>query len=168
MKTKITYLIAFIIALIFSACSSKNVTEKIIGLKQNIHHDDFEYSVEDFYKTDTIGGQRANGTFYVVTFQVENKARRVNHEWDNNIAYMTDENSKQYSNLNEKQKALNSIKPFKLKDKYVTPPGTTDLTVLVFDIPKEVKQPCLKVSGEFLMGDMFDGSQFANTKIKLF
>ena len=70
--------------------------------------------------------------------------------------------------MSDKQKALNAMKPFNLKDKYITPAGVTDLTIFVFDIPKEIKQPYLKVRGEFLMGDMFDGSQFANTKIKLY
>ena len=166
MKTKLVLII--LTAVFISSCSSQKVTEKTIGIKENIHHDDFEYSVVDFYKTDNISGQKANGTFYVVTFQVQNKAKRVNHEWDNNIAYMTDENNKEYANLNDKQKSLNSVKPFNLKDKYITPAGATELTTFVFDIPKEVNQPYLKVRGEFLMGDMFDGSQFANTKIKLY
>jgi hypothetical protein len=163
MKTKFIFPI-FLIVILFSSCSS----EKTIGIKQNIHHDDFEYFVVDYYKADDIAGQKSNGTFYVVTFKVQNDAKRVQHEWDNDIAYITDENGREYNNLIDRQKTLNTVKLFGLKDKYVTPAGASDVTILVFDIPKDVKEPYLKVRGEFLMGDLFDGNQFKKTKVKLF
>ncbi len=52
-----------------------NTEEKIIGLKSTIHHDDFEYSVQDLQILDKIGNQQARGKFYVLTFQVENRAK---------------------------------------------------------------------------------------------
>lgn len=152
-------------AVIFSSCSSD---EKTIGLGQNIHHDDFEYSVQNVEKTDRIGSVKSKGMFYIVTFQVQNKARRVEHEWDNNITYLVDEKRSEYENSHEMQQSLKNIKDFSLKDKYVTPAGQTESAVLVFDIPNEVKEIYLKVRGDFLMGDMFDGNQFKNTKVKLF
>ena len=68
---------------IFSSCSSK---EKVLGLGENIHHDDFEYSVQRVEKAAQIGTLRTQGTFLIVTFQVENRARRVDHRWSNDIA----------------------------------------------------------------------------------
>ena len=41
-------------------------------------------------------------------------------------------------------------------------------TALVFDVPKDVKEPFLQVRGELLMGDVFDGNQFEKTKVRLF
>jgi hypothetical protein len=164
MKTKLTPLI--ILVMLFSSCS----TEKTIGIKQNIHHDDFEYSVQNVSKTEMIGPLKANGIFYIVTFRVENQAKRVEHQWDNSIAYLTDENGREYENSYELQKKLRfrGINPFNLQEKYNTQAGQTDSTMLVFEVPAEVKEVYLKVRGEFLMGDLFDGSQFKNTKIKLF
>lgn len=163
MNVKILLLI--FIPVIFISCSSK---EKIIGLKQNLHHDDFEYSVQSVDKAERIGDVETKGLFYIITFQVENKAKRVDHQWDNSIAFLVDEKGKQYENNNKLQIKLKPIKDFGLQDKYITFAGKTESTILVFELPKDSKEVYLKVRGEFLMGDMFDGNQFKNTKIKLF
>ncbi len=165
MKSKILF--SIILALfIFSACSS----EKTIGLKENIHHDDFEYSVQNVSKTQFIGSVKAKSFFYIVTFRVENNAKRVGHDWDNSIAYLTDENGTEYEDSYEFQKRLRfrGTYPFNLLEKYRTQPGETDSTLLVFELPADAKEVYLKVRGEFLMGDLFDGSQFKKTRIKLF
>lgn len=149
----------------FTGCSTD---EKTIGLKTETQHDDYFYSVTEFYKTDDIGGLKPNGVFYVVTFRVDNRAKRVNHPWDNSIAYVIDKQGREYRNTGDAQKKLNSIKAFNLIDKHVTQAGETETTVFVFDLPKDVQEPCLKYNGEFLMGDMFDGNQFKHTRVKLY
>ncbi len=163
MKIKILYL--FFAITLFSSCSKE---DKVISLKENIHHDDFEYSVQSVEKSDSIAAVKAKGTFYIVTFRVENKAKRVNHEWENSIAYIVDKDGKEYENSNELQNDLAKIKLFVPKVKHNTPAGETESALLVFDIPNDVKEPFLKVRGSFLMGDMFDGNRFKNTKVKLF
>jgi len=165
MKTTLLFGLTILSGVIISSCSSK---EKVIGLRQNIHHDDFEYSVQSIDKTGQIGNLRPHGTFYVVVFQVENHARRVDHRWNNDVAYMTDETGARHDNDAPAQQELNRVKPFDYKKEYVTPAGETETTTLVFDLPKEVRQPYLQVRGSLLMGDVFDGSQFKRTKIKLF
>ncbi len=165
MKNKLSIFILSVLTLYFSSCSSD---EKTIGLKQNIHHDDFEYSVQDVEKTASIGETKANGIFYIIAFKVQNDAKRVDHKWKNNIAYIVDASGKEYENDNHLQKLLNARNPFGYKDSYITGAGVTESTVFVFDLPADVKEPCLKVRGDFLMGDMFDGNQFKNTKVKLF
>ncbi len=163
MKTKI--FLSILASIIFISCSSD---EKTIGLKQNIHHDDFEYSVQSMERAEYIGSAKANGIFYIVTFQVQNDAKRVDHKWDNKIAYLIDENGKEYENSYDQQMNLKKTKDFILKEKYATPSGETESTILVFDLPKDVKETYLKVRCDFLMGDMFDGNQFKKTKVKLF
>ncbi len=162
---KIRIFCSLIVMLFLSSCSKE---EKVIGLKQNIHHDDFEYSVQSVEMADSIGAIKARGTFYIITFRVENRAKRVNHIWENSIAYIVDENGKEHENLNEPENELAKEKLFVQKTKHFTPAGETESAALVFDIPKEVKEPYLKVRGEILMGDIFDGSQFRRTKVKLF
>ena len=152
-------------SVIISSCSAK---EKVIGLRQNIHHDDFEYSVQNLDKTDTIGNLHARGTFYLITFQVENRAKRVDHRWTNDIAYVQEEMGIRHGNDAHAQQELNRIRPFGLKNEYVTPAGTTLTTVLVFDLPTNAEAPYLQVRGSVLMGDVFDGEQYRKVKVRLF
>lgn len=146
--------------------------EYVVNVGERIHHDDFEYSVPNYMITrilrngeDTI---QAKGMFYIVTFKVENNARRVSHEWDNSIAYIVDERAGEFSNQPEIQKLYNQLKPFGLKEKYVTSAGTADSTCLIFDLPFIVTMPCLKVKGDILMGDVFDGALFRRVRVKLY
>ena len=90
------------VVLLLTSCTS-NKTGYVINVGDRIHHDDFEYSVSNYMvsrflknDTDTLN---ANGMFYVVTFRVENMARRVGHNWDNNIGYIIDEHGIKYDNL---------------------------------------------------------------------
>ena len=142
--------------------------EKTIGLKQNIHHDDFEYSAQAVERVGQIGDKKARGLFYIVTFQVENHAKRVGHAWSNDIAYCVDADAGQYENEGEAQRELERVKPFGCQDKYLTGAGDVQTTRLVYDLPNDVKEPCLMVRGEFMMGDLLDGNQYKKTKIRLF
>jgi hypothetical protein len=142
--------------------------DRVIARGARIHHDDFEYSVRQIDRTDQIGARRASGAFYIVTFQVENRAGRVAHRWSNEIAYIVDDSGRQYENDGEAQKALDAVKPFGRKDRYVTPAEAVETTMLVFDLPNDVTEPYLKVRGEFLMGDLFDANRYQRTRIRLF
>lgn len=165
MKTKLILFSILTAAFIFSACSSN---EKTLGVGDKVQHDDFFYSVEKVATSNTISNKVTGGMYYIVTFKVQNDAKRVDHEWNNNVAFVTDENGKIYENSNDLQKFLNSLNSFGYKDTYVTKAGTTESTTFIFDVPAGVKQPYLKFRGDFLMGDLFDGNQFKNSRIKLF
>jgi hypothetical protein len=165
MQRAAVYAIATCVWLIISSCSSK---EKVIGLREYIHHDDFEYSVQHVDKVDRIGDMAARGIFYVVSFQVENRAQRVNHRWSNKIAYLVDETGAKYENSVEAQKELQRVSGFGYKDEYVTPAGATETTMLVFDVPRHATQPYLRIRGDLLMGDVFDANQYKRTKVQLF
>lgn len=150
-------------AALLSACAERTISER-----ERVHHDDFEYSVTGVDKLERIGKVKAKGVFYAVTFMVENHARRVAHAWHNNTAYLVDEREHTYDNEPAAQRALEAIKPFGLRGRYLTMPGALDTTVFVFDVPRDVREPYLKVRGEFLMGDLFDGNQYKRTRVKLF
>jgi hypothetical protein len=165
MKPMIPAAFLLLCSVIISSCSAE---EKVIGLRQNIHHDDFEYSVQSVEQTDTIGKLHARGIFYLVTFQVESRAKRVDHRWTNDIAYVQEETGIRHGNDVEAQQELNRVRPFGLKDEYVTPAGSIETTVLVFDLPTNAAAPCLQVRGSVLMGDVFDGGQYRKVKVRLF
>jgi hypothetical protein len=156
---------------LITSCTSEK-REYVIGIGEKIHHDDFEYSVSDIIisrflrnGSDTL---HARGMFYLVKFKVENNAKRVSHEWKNSIAYIVDERSGTFQNDPEIQKFYEKSKPFGLKEKYITPAGSSDSTYLAFDLPFSVTMPYLKVKGDILMGDVLDGALFRRVRIKLF
>ena len=163
--TKQPCLTALLCCVIFSSCS---LNEKMIDLGENIHHDDFEYSVQHVERAEEIGNLQTRGTFLIVTFQVENRAMRVSHHWSNDIAYIVDAGGTEYENSAAAQKEFDRIKPFGYKPEYVTPAGNTETTVLVFDVPKSLTEPYLKVRGYVLMGDVFDLNEYRRTRVKLF
>ncbi len=163
--------VAVCLAISFVSCNTDKRSD-IIGLNQNIHHDDFEYSVTSFSKTSEIIAEkdtlRTNDIFYLVHFKVVNEALRVGHQWDNTIAYLVDEKGNRYENIKEVQDALDRSLHFGVKNIYNTPHGSADSTILVFNLPDGVKKPYLMVRGESLMGDVFDAGHFRKVKVALF
>jgi hypothetical protein len=155
-------------ALVLVSCAR----ERVIGMNERIHHDDFEYLVTGCTATDSIGSgekqRKAAGEYYVVTFVVENHAMRVNHDWNDSIAYVVDDQGNHYENLPELQQLLNGGKPDNYSSEHRTPAGEIESTQLIFDLPKNIAHPFLMVRGDLLMGDVFDGKAFTKTKIKLF
>lgn len=145
---------------------------RIVAVKERIHHDDFEYRVTEFEVADSLRSgatiKKAAGYFCIVTFEVENRAKRVEHAWDNSIGYIVDDQGRRFENLPELQTFLNTFQPFNYSLRHVTSAGATETTRLVFDLPRDCTRPYLMVRGELLMGDIFDGKAFTKTKIKLF
>jgi hypothetical protein len=150
---------------LLSACAGHDT---VIAVGERIHHDDFEYSVQHVQRANRVGEVAAHGQFCIVMFQVENRARRVEHGWGNDVAYLVDEEGRRYENDGQAQKALNAANPFGYKDWHATPAGAVETTVMVFDLPADVKDAYLKVRGWPLMGDVFDLNQYQRTKVKLF
>jgi hypothetical protein len=164
--------IAVLLFMVLISCHSKNESY-IIGLNQNIHHDDFEYSVTSYQITSGLSGVSdnsapGNGNYYLVHFKVENRAMRVDHQWDNSIAYIADEEGNRFENNKEDQIVLDKSLHFGWNEQYNTRFGTSDSTILVFKLPPAVKKPYLKVRGGILMGDVFDRARFRKMKVKLF
>jgi hypothetical protein len=147
-------------------------SDTLIGLNQDIRHDDFKYRVSSYEKRKSINsgnsGIMAKGTFLIVNFLVENDAMRVNHEWDNSIAYITGGGGKICENNVDAQRLLNEVEPFHWQGQYTTPHGNTESTRLVFDIPDDLHDPCLKMRGSMLMGDVFNLNRFKRMRIKLY
>lgn len=73
-----------------------------------------------------------------------------------------------YEDLPELQELLKGAKPINSSPEHRSPAGEIESTQLVFDLPKNVVHPFLKVRGDMMTGDAFDGKAFTKTKIKLF
>ena len=161
--TRFTSILA--VAVLWAGCSRE---EPILGVGRSIHHDDFEYTVESLDKMAQIANRKAEGIFYLVTFRVDNRAKRVNHRWNNDIAYIVDLQGRHYENDPDAQRALATLEGLDLREQYVTPPGGTDRALLVFDLPSNVDEPWLMVRGSFLMGDVFDLGHYVRARVRLF
>lgn len=171
MKKVIQILKTCLFLTFFVSCSSDKEEDNVIERGEAIQHDDFQYVVEHYeikdqldFPDDTIP---TDGKFIIVKFKVINNAVKVDHPWDNSVAYLIDEGNI-YENKSDLQVKLNKIFPFGLKNEYITPFQTTESTVLVFELPSNAKNPYLMVRGETLMGDFFEGNKFRRTKVKLF
>lgn len=145
--------------------------EKVIGFGEKIHHDDFDYSVLKVEKLKTLGdGTRSvstQGTFYVVTLKVENNAIRVNHQWDISMAYVADQTGRKYHHSVKAQESWDDAKGVQNTALHNTPHGSFETADIVFDLPENVQNPCLKIWKDVLMGDMFDGVAYRRVKVQL-
>lgn len=151
--------------LLLQGCSRE---EKVLNIGDKLQHDDFFYSVQKVMKTPDFVGKKADGTYYVIMFKVQNDAKRTEHEWNRNVLYVVDENGREYENKAELQKEYSRINYEEYRESYKTAAGKSDSAVVVFELPNSVKQPYIKYRGEFLMGDLFSGNAFKNSKVKLF
>jgi hypothetical protein len=171
MKTAYYIVSALAIILLINGCSTRN-KGTVLGINDRIHHDDFEYVVTNYIVSKKIIGDHdsisAQGNFYIVSFRVENHALRVNHRWDNSIAYVIDDEKNIFENMADAQRLINSVTPFGWKEEYITPSQSTDTVLLVFDLPESAGHPCLMVRGETLMGDILNGNKFRKAKIQLY
>jgi hypothetical protein len=73
-----------------------------------------------------------------------------------------------HESLPEIQKILNEAQPFNYVPRHSTPPGATQSTRFVFDLPRDQERPCVMVRGELLMGGVFNGKAFVRTKVRLY
>ena len=162
---KILYLLLALFLPLFSKCSSD---EKILNVGDKLQHDDYIYSVQKVMKTADFVGKKADGMFYVIMFKVQNDAKRTEHEWSRGVLYVVDENGKEYENKLDLQKEYSRINYEEYRESYKTAAGSSDSAVVVFELPNTVKQPYIKYRGDFLMGDLFSGNAFKNSKVKLF
>lgn len=168
-KSRLPVLEIFFLTL--ASCSSPK-SSPVIGLNENIHHDDFDYAVTSYSTSKKIENKKdsiiANGNFYIIHFRVINNALRVDHRWNNSNAYIIDDDGNIFENNEEAQKLLNSISSFGWKEKYLTRCKSVDTTILIFDLPVTTSHPYLRIRGETLMGDIFNRNRFRRIKIRLF
>ncbi len=155
----------FLLLIIGLSLSCKNGSEHLeIGLNEIIYHDNFEYLVTDF-KVLSVDEYTKR---YRVKFKVINNDKVLKHTWKNSIAYLVDSKGNIYNNNKKLQIKLNEREPFGWENEYHTYPKSEKTTTLIFDLPKKVTQPYLKVTGEFLIGDVLDLSEYKKMKVRLF
>jgi len=142
--------------------------DPILEVGESIRHDDFRYTVLAARPLPRIGARQARGEYFVVHFEVANRASRVSHAWSNGIACLVDARGLRYENDVTLQQALDEQVSFGWAPGYLTRAETSESTMLVFDVPPEARKPLdLMVRGELLLGDVLDGVRFRRTRVRL-
>ncbi len=155
----------FLLLIMGLSLSCKDNSENFeIGLNESINHDHFEYVVTDY----NVLSVDEYTNRYIVDFKVINNDEVKKHTWKNSIAYIVDSKGNIYNNNKELQIKLNELEPFGWQNEYHTYPKSEETSTLIFDLPKKVDEPYLKVTGEFLLGDVLDLSEYKKMKVKLF
>lgn len=168
---KIFYLLLILTAvgMVLHFAFADRAKEQTIGIGQVIHHDDFEYSVQKVETVQQIGAELApkGHHFLVVSFRVQNNAKRVSHEWGSQVAFVTDGQKLIIENNPTLRKSWCKHHNTTCPEQFATPAGVTESTTLVYEVPNSLTQLYLMVKGATLMGGFFDGGQFEKTKVKL-
>jgi hypothetical protein len=147
-------LIAF--ALIVLRFGAHAGVTKIVPVGQAVRQDDFLYTV-----THVVEKKTASSTVYVVTIRVDNQALRVDYHWSDDIAYVADGAGRKF------QARANSAAAGETKEEWTVPPGGSADYTLDFELPKDARAPVLRYWNGILMGDIFDGAEYAHVAIPL-
>ena len=142
------------IALIASIFVAHAGSPKMVPIGQAVRQDDFLYTV-----THVVAKRTISSTVYVVTIRVDNQALRVDYHWSDDIAYVVDGTGRKF-------KARAEAVGAEASDSIVPPGGSADFT-LDFELPKAARAPVLRYWNGVLMGDIFDGAEYAHVAVSL-
>ncbi len=137
------------------------------AIGEPIRQDDFLYTVVGVAKMSSLGddGRKtfAHGTFYVVSVDVENQARRVDYRWDPSIVYVVDAQGRRYQVALAAQEALEAAHPVDA----IVPAGSSARFAVAFDLPRGIDHPALAFSNGILMGDIFNAAAYMRVRVPL-
>lgn len=123
-------------------------SEQLMGLNQPIQFDDFAFSIAAVRKTDVLGeGKRAvvaHGAFAVVSFKIDNKAKRVSYQFRPQTLVMVDDQGREHHLSAEGQRALESQAGQPAPCTGPIPAGAQCVMDLVFDVPADGRKLRLK------------------------
>lgn len=122
---------------------------RIVPRGSAIVHDDFQYTVRDL-KVRSVAHQ----VVYDVTILIENHAKRVPYAWRDDIAYAVDDRGRPFRPVSH-----NALK---------VAPGSTVRMVVRFIVPADARRLVLRFWDGILMGDVFDGAQYARATVALY
>jgi hypothetical protein len=145
--------LAVILMIVFSFRAHAGAPD-VVPIGQPVRQDDFLYTV-----THVVAKGTPSSVVYAVTIRVDNQALRVDYHWSNDIAYVEDGAGRKYQARADSAGAEAS-------DSIVSPGGSADFT-LDFELPKDARAPVLRYWNGFLMGDFFDGAEYAHVAIPL-
>jgi hypothetical protein len=160
-----------IAVLVLAIVALLNRRNQIVGLNQEIQYDDFALSVLGTVKANSVGSvttqHSTEGQFYVVTLKVTNQAKRVNYRFPKALAILIDESGREYHISSAGQKALDEETTKSGGCESEIPPGSSCVTDVVFELPKDVRISYVRISGGGAAGDVLDTIFYGKKIIKV-
>ena len=126
-----------------TVCVYGPVREVAIGTP--IRHDDFFFTMTNV--------ARSGGAHYDVTVLVQNRARRVDYEWRDTIAYVQVGGGKRYAPVSDAR--------------FIIGPGVSREAHVAFELPAGAKDVDLRFWDGIFMGDAFDAAAYSRTAVRL-
>jgi len=140
--------------------------EQLVSWNQPIQFDDFAFSVVDVRKTKTLGDRTAQGTYLVVRLKIENRALRVNYQFDPMIAVLVDDRGNEHHYSSDGQAVLDGSANPGQRCGGPLAPKTSCTTDLVFDVPADDQNPRMRLWGGGVLG-LVDDFLYGKRRIKL-
>ena len=121
------------------------------GLNTPIQYDDFVFRVES---VKVLDGKNTAQATYEVTLRVDNKAKRVAFNFDDARTVIVDGAGTKYG-------------PTAPAPIATIPAGSHDVHVIQYDVPREIKDPRLKVLASDAVGDFLEFVIFGEKEFSL-
>jgi hypothetical protein len=154
-----------LIVAFLASVAALNRKNQIVGLNQEIQYDDFAFSVLDVEKKFSVGQKQAQGVYYLVVLKVANHARRIDYTFDPASAILVDDQGREFHLSTEGQSPPESTQ-IRECDAPI-PAGLSCVKLLVFDVPRDFRNPCLRISEGGVVGDVLDTIFYGTKRIQL-
>jgi hypothetical protein len=115
--------------------------DRVVPWNTPIQLDDFFFSVVDVKE---IPGAPTGQQRYVVSFKVDNRAKRVPYQFRREMVTAIDERDRRFSISAAGQRLLDESRPGPDPCAAPLPAGRSAVTELVIDLPDDVREPGLK------------------------
>jgi hypothetical protein len=154
-----------IIVAFLASVAALNRKNQTVGLNQEIQYDDFAFSVLDTEQKFSLGQKQAQGVYYLVVLKIANHARRVDYTFNPASAILSDDQDREFHLSTEGQSTLESTQ-IRECDAPI-PAGQSCVKHLVFDVPRDFRNPCLRISEGGAVGDVLDAIFYGTKRIQL-
>jgi len=124
-----------------------------VPIGAGVRHDDFTFTVLGAQRSGAPSGGLAD---VAVRLRIANQARRVSYRFSPSIAFVVDGKGRRYEAAAARSSPAERIEP-----------GSSAVETLVFRVPSETTEIALGYWDGVLMGDLFDGLQYARARVRI-
>ena len=148
-----------------------NRRDQVVGLRQDIKYDDFAFSVLDA-RSEGLAPSQDNesagpGTVCVLTLKIENRARRVEYTFNDEVAVLVDERGREYRPVrSDANSPADGGEGAGGRCDEPIPAGSSCTTDLTFELPPDARVSHLRISHGGI-GYLLDLVFYGNKRITL-
>jgi hypothetical protein len=149
-----------------------NRRDQVVGLKQDIRYDDFAFSVLEA-RSESLTQSQVNdstdpATLCVLTLKIDNRAGRVDYQFNDEIAVLVDERGREYRPVRRDGiSSADAGRPAAERCDKPIPAGSSCTTDLTFELPADSQVSHLRISHGGNIGYLLDLVFYGNKRIAL-